>query len=121
VGKDGWLYATSLPGGPEGPGTAFGSVYKVHPESGETHLVARGFSGATNLAIGTKGEIYVTELFGGKVSVIPRGSTTPQTFLEVPLPAAVEVDGKSLYVTTEALPGPDAPPSGKLLKVELDY
>jgi hypothetical protein len=121
VGRDGWLYATSLPGGPEGPGLSLGSVYKVHPDSGAVELVARGFSGATNLAVGTKGEIYVTELFGNRVSVIPRGSTTPQTFLEVPVPAAVEVDGKSLYVTTEALPGPEAPPSGKVIKVELDY
>jgi hypothetical protein len=121
VGKDGWLYVTSLPGGPEGPGLPLGSVYKVNPESGAVELMTRGFSGATNLAVGTKGEIYVTELFGGKVSVIPRGSSTPQTFLEVPLPAAVEVDGKSLYVTTEALPGEDAPPSGKVVKVELDY
>jgi hypothetical protein len=121
VGKDGWLYVTSLPGGPEGPGLPLGAVYKVHPRSGAVELVTRAFSGATNLAIGIKGEIYVTELFGGKVSVIPRGSTTPQTFLEVPLPAAVEVDGRSLYVTTEALPAPGAPPSGKLWKVELDY
>ncbi|GAA2721182.1 ScyD/ScyE family protein [Cellulomonas aerilata] len=121
VGKDGWLYVTSLPGGPEGPGLPLGAVYKVNPESGAVELVTRGFSGATNLAIGTKGEIYVTELFGGKVSVIPHGSTTPQTFLEVPLPAAVEVDGKSLYVTTDALPGEDAPPAGKVVKVDLRY
>jgi hypothetical protein len=121
VGKDGWLYVTSLPGGPEGPGLPLGAVYKVDPTSGAVELVARAFSGATNLAIGKKGEIYVTELFGGKVSVIPRGSTTPQTFLEVALPAAVEVDGKSLYVTTDALPGPDAPPNGKIVKVDLEY
>lgn len=121
VGQDGWLYVTSLPGGPEGPGLPLGAVYKVDPRSGAVQLVTRGFSGATNLAVGTKGEIYVTELFGGQVSVIPRGSTTPQPFLQVPLPAAVEVDGKSLYVTTEALPGEDAPPSGKVLEVDLDY
>ena len=71
VGKDGWLYVTSLPGGPEGPGLPLGAVYKVDPKSGAVELVTRGFSGATNLAIGIKGEIYVTELFGGKVSVIP--------------------------------------------------
>ncbi|WP_298458873.1 ScyD/ScyE family protein [uncultured Cellulomonas sp.] len=121
VGTDGWLYATSLPGGPEGPGLPLGAVYRVHPRSGAVELVARAFSGATNLAVGPKGEIFVTELFGGKVSVIPRGSSTPQTFLEAALPAAVEVDGKSLYVTTEALPGDGAPPSGKILKVALQY
>jgi hypothetical protein len=120
VGADGWLYATSLPGGPEGPGLPLGGVYKVHPKTGAVELVTRGFSGATDLAIGTKGEIYVTELFGGKVSVIPRGSTTPQTFVELPLPAAVEVKGRSLYVTTEALPGEDAPPSGKVVRIALE-
>ena len=121
VGTDGWLYVTSLPGGPEGPGPfpPLGAVFKVDPKTGETQLVARGLTGATNLAIGTKGEIYVTELFANRVSVIPRGSTTPQPFLDLVLPAAVEFDGRSLYVTTEALPGEGAPPSGKVVKVSL--
>jgi DNA-binding beta-propeller fold protein YncE len=121
AGKDGWLYVTSLPGGPEAPGLNLGAVYKVDPRSGAVQLVARGFAGATNLAVGDKGEVYVTELFGGKVSVIPRGSSTPQTFVEEALPAAVEVDGRDLYLTTEALPGDGAPPSGKVVKYELDY
>ena len=123
VGHDGWLYVTSLPGGPEGGGGPFpplGAVHKVHPKTGEVQLVARGFAGATNLAIGPTGEIYVTELFGGKVSVVPRGSSTPQTFVELPLPAAVEGGGRSLYVTTEALPGGGAPPSGKVVRVALE-
>ncbi len=120
VGKDGWVYATSLPGGAEGPGApAVGAVFKIHPKSGAVELVARGFVGATNLAIGDRGEIYVTELFANRVSVLARGASTPQTFLELPLPAAVEVDGKTLYVTTEALPGEDAPPSGKVIAVKL--
>jgi hypothetical protein len=120
VGKDGWVYATSLPGGAEGPGApAVGAVFKIHPKSGAVELVARGFVGATDLALGDRGEIYVTELFVGRVSVLPRGSSTPQTFLELPLPAAVEVDGRTLYVTTDALPGEGAPPDGKVVAVKL--
>ena len=67
VGKDGWLYVTTLPGGPEDPSLgARGRVYRVNPKTGKNQLIARGFAGATNLALGKHGEIYVTELFGGQ-------------------------------------------------------
>jgi hypothetical protein len=120
VGKDGWLYVSSLPGGPESPSMpALGSVFKVHPRSGKVQQVATGFLSATNLAIGDRGEIYVTELFANRVSVIPRGSSTPQPFLtDVTMPAAVEVEDRALYLTTDALPGPEGP-NGKVVKVEL--
>jgi hypothetical protein len=123
VGRDGWLYVTSLPGGPEtgaGPIPPLGSVYKVHPHSGETHLVARAFAGATNLAIGTKGEIYVTEMFADRISVIPRGSSTPQPFLDVPFAAAVEVDGRDLYVSGGFDPFAEPAPTGQVWKVRLE-
>ncbi len=94
-------------------------MFKIHPKRGTVELVARGFVGATNLAIGDRGEIYVTELFANRVSVIPRGSSTPQPFLtDVVMPAAVEVEDRALYLTTDALPGPDGP-NGKVVKVEL--
>ncbi|HSP53077.1 MAG TPA: ScyD/ScyE family protein [Cryobacterium sp.] len=108
-GPDGWLYVTSLPGGPEDASLgARGSVYKVNPDTGETVRLATGFLGATNLAVarGT-GTVYVAELFGGpdgtgQLSVIERGSDTPKVLRAVSAPAAVELRGGSLYVTTDA-------------------
>ena len=114
LGPDGWLYVTSLPGGPEDASLgARGSVYKVNPDTGETVRLATGFLGATNLAVarGT-GTVYVAELFGGpdgtgQLSVLERRSDTPKALLAVSSPAAVELRGGSLYVTTDAFV-PDA-------------
>jgi hypothetical protein len=89
VGKDGFLYVTTLPGGPEGPSLgARGRVYRVDPHTGEKHIVARGFLGATNLALGKHGKIYVSELFGNKISVIENGTVSP--FATLPGVVAVE-------------------------------
>ena len=89
VGRDGFLYVTTLPGGPEDPSLgARGSVYKVNPHTGRTWRVATGLSGATNLALGREGRIYVTELFGGQVSVVRHGQVRPY----VDLPGALSVE-----------------------------
>lgn len=109
LGPDGWLYVTSLPGGPEDASLgARGSVYKINPDTGETVRLATGFLGATDLAVarGT-GTVYVAELFGGpdgtgQLSVLERRSDTPKVLVDVSAPAAVELRGGSLYVTTDA-------------------
>ncbi len=89
VGRDGFLYVTTLPGGPEEPGLgARGSVYRVNPWTGHVRRIATGFSGATNLALGKHGQIYVAELFGGRISVVRRGHAYPY----VDLPGAVAVE-----------------------------
>lgn len=113
LGPDGWLYVTTLPGGPEDPSLgARGSVYKVDPNSGATQLVATGFAGATNLAVAPNGTIFVAELFGGptgsgQISTVSPGANTPTPLLELPMPATVSVRAEALYVTTNALV-PDA-------------
>ncbi|WBM80272.1 ScyD/ScyE family protein [Cryobacterium breve] len=97
LGPDGWLYVTSLPGGPEDASLgARGSVYRVDPDSGEVERVATGFVGATGLAVSQDdGTIYVAELFGGpagtgQVSVLEPGSDTPSALVAVSQPAAIE-------------------------------
>ncbi|MET1045046.1 MAG: ScyD/ScyE family protein [Microbacteriaceae bacterium] len=130
LGPDGWLYVTSLPGGPESSALgARGSVYKVNPDNGDVDRVATGFVGATNLAVSQRtGTIWVTELFGGagdkgQVSVLPAGSDEPEEYLDLTSPAAIELRHGSLYVTTDAFV-PDATgapqPIGKVTVVPLE-
>ena len=109
LGPDGWLYVTSLPGGPEGPALgARGAVYKVHPQSGEIDRVATGFVGATGLAVSEEtGNIWVAELFGGpngsgQVSLLRSDESIPEPFLSLSSPAAIELRGDELYVTSDA-------------------
>ena len=117
VGRKGWLYVSTLPGGPEGPALgARGSVYKVNPWTGAAHLVATGFLGATNLAIDHKGSIYVTELFGGQVSVIRHGKVKPYVSIDSPL--SIESSGRYLYVGTLVTLGPTGPEgTGSIVKI----
>lgn len=120
VGPRGQLYVTTLPGGPEDPSLglgARGAVYTVDPWRGRTRQVATGFVSATDLAVSPGGDVYVAELFGGRISEVKRGG--PRTVVEVPLPAALEWDGRGLLATTNALPGEGAPPDGHLVRVDL--
>ena len=100
VGKDGYLYVTTLPGGPESPALgARGKLWKVNPYSGKAWPIAKGFVSATNLAIGSKGEIYVAELFAGQISVVKRGRTS--LFASLPGVVAVETSRKgALWAAT---------------------
>jgi hypothetical protein len=122
LGPDGWLYVTSLPGGPEDASLgARGAVLKVNPWNGRIETVARGFVGATNLAVSQRsGNVYVTELFGGakgagQVSVLTRRSDTPKVLLALPSPAALELRSGKLYVTTDVF----VPNGGKVVAVPL--
>ncbi|MDN3904825.1 ScyD/ScyE family protein [Arthrobacter sp. YD2] len=102
-GPDGALYVTSLPGFFDAG--VPGSVYRINPVTGVPELVASGFVGATGLALNRNGDIFVAELFGNRVSVVPAGSDTPELFLEANQPAAVELRGDGLYVAVDALAG----------------
>jgi hypothetical protein len=98
VGKDGWLYVTTLPGGPEDPSfPPRGGVWKINPWTGDATQIAGGLAGATNLALGRHGTIYVSEIFAGRVSRVDRkGTATP--VLSLPSPAALEYSGGKLFV-----------------------
>lgn len=89
VGKDGNLYVTTLPGGPEDSSLgARGRVYRVNPHTRAKTIIARGFAGATNLALGKHGKIYVSEFFAGKISVVQNGHV--RLFANLPGVVAVE-------------------------------
>ena len=101
VGNNGMLYITTLPGGPEGSELgARGSLWRFNPDTGNLKRLATGFAGATNLAIGKHGRIYVTELFGNQISLVRRGHVTP--FVDLPGVVSVErgVDSGHLIAGT---------------------
>lgn len=100
-GHEGRLWVSTLPGGPESPSLgARGSVYTVIPWRHSTKRVATGFLGATNLALGHDGSVYVAELFGGKVTRLNPGRTS--TVLRTARPLSIEIHDDWLYVGTLA-------------------
>ncbi|MDN5770565.1 MAG: ScyD/ScyE family protein [Microlunatus sp.] len=115
VGRDGFLYVTTLPGGPEGPELgARGKVWRVNPFNGRARAVASGFLGATNLALGKHGEIYVAELFAGRISTVYCGRAKP--YLTLPGVVAVETSSSGeLWAAT--LGNEDPPAPGTIVKI----
>lgn len=106
IGPDGNYYVSTLPGAPELPGYA--RVFKVDAGTGALSTVAKGFTGATDLAVASDGTIYVAELFAFQVSTVAPGdrSATSSTFVDCP--TAVEVtSADTVYVAHGGLCGPD--------------
>jgi hypothetical protein len=100
VADDGSLYVSTLPGGPEDPSLgARGSVYHVDPAAGTSTLVAGGFAGAVNVAVGG-GKVYVSELFANRISVLTASGA--KTLAELPSPAGIEWARGQLYVSYNA-------------------
>lgn len=113
MGRDGMLYVTTLPGGPEDPSLgARGAVWKVNPRTGSVKQIAAGFLGATNLAIGSNGTIYVSEIFAGRISKVVHGG--PVGVVDLPTPSGLEYANGRLYVSYDVL-GPD----GKVATIDL--
>jgi hypothetical protein len=110
VGKHGKLYVSLLPGGPESLELgARGSVVLVNLGKHRSYKIGTGFLGATNLAVGPRGKVYVTELFGNKLSVLRHGHV--RTVAELPMPAGVEYFKGKLYVATNVFE------NGQIVKV----
>ncbi len=117
VGPGGHLYVTSLPGGPEdGSVGRLGSVLRVDRASGDEERVVRGLLSATGLAVADDGDLYVAELFGGRIVRVPAGTSRPTTLRRVSLPGDLEIAGGRLWATTDVLVGtePGQRPGGKV-------
>ncbi|MDN4644788.1 ScyD/ScyE family protein [Arthrobacter sp. PsM3] len=120
VGPDGWLYVTSLPGGPEDPALGpRGAVFKVAPDDGEVRLVADDIMSPTGLALDDHGDLYVASLFGEGVLRIDPDSGEQTVVLAASFAADVDLRGDTLYATVNALPGPEGPPDGQVMYVGL--
>lgn len=92
------LYVTTLPGGPEGPGSGNpGSVYRLS-SAGQPVKIATGFAGATNLAINPYGNIFVAQIGAGNIAEVVSGK--PKVIATLPGVAAVEFANGHLYAST---------------------
>lgn len=118
-GPDGQLYVTSLPGGPEDPTLgARGAIFTVDRDGGSEPL-AEDIMTPTGLAVADNGDLYVASLFGEGVLRIDPDSGDSTVVLAAGAAAAVDLRGHTLYATVNALPGPDGPPDGQVMYVEL--
>ncbi|MDT0169851.1 ScyD/ScyE family protein [Pseudarthrobacter sp. BRE9] len=126
IGPDGWLYVSSLPGGPEDPslGTR-GAIFKVNPWNGDTTVWADHILSPTGLAVADNGDVYVASLFGGEILKFDSDADRSR-FLAVSTPADVEFKDGDVFATVDALPGPPAgpgapapAPSGRVIEVDL--
>jgi len=118
VGTDGTVYVTSLPGGPEGPQLgARGSVFAFSSHGGGSHpvhQVATGLLGATGLAVGPKGTLYVAQMFGDMISKVSLGrhGATVTDAVSTPTPGDVAWTSRGLYFTSNVLSGTPLDPHG---------
>jgi hypothetical protein len=116
VGPDGSLYVTSLPGGPEdGSLGANGRVLQINVATGKATTIVDGLLSPTGVAVASNGDIYVAQLFPSVISKIKAGKSKVRPYLEVPMPAAVEVTPTGLLATIHALPGKK--PKGQVVAI----
>ncbi len=95
VGADGWLYVTSLPGGPEDPALgARGAIFKVSPDGDEVKLVAEDIMSPTGLALADNGDMYVASLFGDGVLKVDPDSGEQTVVLAAGFTADVDLRGR---------------------------
>lgn len=94
----GALIVSLLPGGEEPSLGARGAVIRLAGD-GEFANLADGFFGAVNVALRPGGKIYVTELFGNKLSLLKNHTVTPVRDLESP--SGIEFRNGWLYATTD--------------------
>ena len=114
IGPDGHLYVSSLPGGPEAPGS--GSVWRIDPTTGAMDQVATGLTSAVDLAIADDGTIYVAEMFASRISKIVGG--VPVEHVAIDIPSAVEIgpDGYLYAANAPAVVGAPAP--GSVVRID---
>lgn len=114
MGRDGQLYVTTL-AGVAGESLPLSHVYKVDPRRGKIRTVAAGLHGTTGVAVASNGTVFAAEMFGGKVSVIKKGSHKATTLFPADSPGDVEVKGNTVYATTGVF---DQSGNGKVVTVE---
>jgi len=119
TGRDGMLYVTTLPGGPEDPSLgARAAVHRVDPGTGAVETVAGGLLTATGLAVAPNGDIYVAELFANRISRIPAGASEAERWRHASLPGDVTWRDGRVWATRKVLTGlePGDRPRGQVVR-----
>ncbi|MET3721258.1 MULTISPECIES: ScyD/ScyE family protein [unclassified Arthrobacter] len=118
-GPDGWLYVSTLPGGPEDPSLgARGAIFRVNPWTGQTLLWAEDILSPTGIAVSESGDVYAASMFGNEIVKIDAWTREQSQFLAVDGPAAVELRGDTLYATA-GFSFTSPAPAGTVLKVSI--
>lgn len=118
LGPDGWLYVSSLPGGPEDPALgARGAVFRVNPHTGKVTLFADHVMSPTGIDVDQDDNVYVASLFGKGVLRISDDDRKQRVLLPAVLAADVDLRGDTLYATVNALPEPKKAPDGRVVSV----
>lgn len=111
LASNGRYIASLLPGGPESPALgARGSVVSVNPANGNATRLATGLLGATSVALGPNGKIFVSELFGGKISLVDKGKVS--TYVNIDSPLGLTYFKGTLYAGTAAPTDENGNPTG---------
>jgi streptogramin lyase len=118
--KRGRLLVTTEGGG-LGEQMPLGSVYRIGLRTHRVTKVVGGLAAPVGIATNARGDIFVSQLFGGKISRIKHGTRKVGTFAKVNQPAAVEWTPRGLYATVHVLAGPSeespsTPPGGRLIR-----
>lgn len=119
VARNGDLYVSTLPGGPE-DGTMAGhaAVYRIDPDAKRPRArkVAGGLTSATGLAVSSTGRVYVAQLFADSVVEIKKGSKRARPVRKAMMPGDLEWTPRGIYATTGVLSGlePGTTPAGKV-------
>ena len=93
-------------------------MWSVNPWNGKVRQIGSNFLGATNVALGARGDIYVAELFGNKVSRLGWNGRN-KTIAELNNPAGLEYKDGKLYVSYDVFPPQTGPPDGKIATIRL--
>jgi hypothetical protein len=116
---DGRLLVTTEGGG-LGEQMPLGALYRIRG-NGKAVRITGGLFAPVGLAVNSRGDVFVSQLFGMKISKVRDGRKRARTWANVNMPAALDYANGHLYATTDVLVGadPSGPPSapgGKLVR-----
>jgi hypothetical protein len=114
-GRGNTLYVSTLSGDVPGEGR----VYVLNARTGAVLDVISGFSGPTGVAVGSKGDVYVSEVFEGAPAGEPPSDFDPSTvgqivridrdgtrsYAQVPMPTGLDFHKGTLYASTWSVAG----------------